>query len=85
MAKKDFSFRVKLRKNDECEQLADKFNLLNRNMSEAINSLASLADDLDQQHARLSSTLSGDAHNKLTDAMETHRKIKIKLAAFKCQ
>jgi methyl-accepting chemotaxis protein len=85
MAKKDFSFRIKLRKNDECEQLADKFNLLNRNMSEAIKSLASLADDLEQQHARLSTTLSGDAHDKLTDAMVIHRKIKSKLAAFKCQ
>lgn len=85
MAKKDFSFTIRLRKNDECRQLAEKFNLLNRNMSGSIKSLGHLADDLEQQHARIGTQLSGDARDALIEAMETHRKIKRKLEAFKCQ
>lgn len=85
MANKDFGFTIRLRKNDECETMAEKLNALNAQMSSAITSMRYLVDDLEQYHTRLGNMLSGEKYDLLADAVRVNQKLKRAMAAFKCR
>ncbi len=83
MINKDFTIQINLRKNDECQALADKFNQFNSRMASSLKTMRFLADEIAKNNGRLRNDLEGRAYDLLTETSDLNDRLRKMITAFK--
>ncbi|MCP4682146.1 MAG: hypothetical protein GY864_07420 [Desulfobacterales bacterium] len=83
MIDKDIGFEIGLRKNDECQSLAEKINKLNSELSTTVKSMSTLVEEVDNIQIGLYKELGGK-NKTLKNAIVSNRKLQKILKDFKC-
>ena len=81
MNKGDLSFKIVLRKKDECQTLADKINLFNSNLSSSFSNMTAIAGEIETQHKKLKEQYG--ENEILVNAVKANTKMKDILSGYK--
>ena len=81
MIKGDVSFKIVLRKKDECKSLADKINMFNSNLCSSLDSMSAIASEIETRQEKLKAEYGSS--ETLENAMKANRRIKNILSGYK--
>lgn len=83
MIDKDFNFKIRLRKNDECQQLAERLNHLNSRMAATLKTMRFLVEAVENNQLRMRETLEGQQYDVMIETLDMTRRLKKMITAYR--
>jgi len=83
MTSGDHSFKIVLRKKDECKSLASKINQFNSGLSSNLSSMTSITAEIDRLHSKLKEEYG--SNEMLENAVRANKQMKHILSGYKFQ
>jgi len=83
MISRDFSFKITLRKNDECKNLAQKMNVFNGKIASTLKTMMFLAEEMEKNHRKLQNGVQGRDFEILMETANLNKRLKTMLSGFK--